>query len=182
MVETIIIGGVLPDFPRDCYSDMFTAPTVSVFISVAVSAAKKLRVYIVFGSSLTVADVEKGLTDLLSFCKVSLQTLCPLHLFVSWKLSLTIDSSDVFLPEPTPLGRSWIPSFTLYMCEVRAHLASRLELDRFAVFSALFTKVFLSELSPTVADVHPVAFAVSLCTLHTCCTTEAASGGVFVSV
>jgi hypothetical protein len=54
-------------------------------------------------------------------------------------------------------------------------------LQKFALFSStLFTIKFHSELPPTLAGVLPASFSVSLSTLYTCCTTEAASGYSFV--
>jgi hypothetical protein len=52
---------------------------------------------------------------------------------------------------------------------------------KFAPFSStLFTIEVHSELSPTLASVHLASFSISLSTLYTCCTTEAASVYLFL--
>jgi hypothetical protein len=56
-MEVITIGGGLPDFiGASCSGSAFSAPEVSVYMSVVLRGAKKLRVITAFVGSLTAAD------------------------------------------------------------------------------------------------------------------------------
>jgi hypothetical protein len=67
VVEVITIGGGLPDFLGvSCSGSVFSAPVVSVSMSVVLRGAKKLRVDTAFGGSLTAADVGTDLVDFLT--------------------------------------------------------------------------------------------------------------------
>jgi hypothetical protein len=96
VVEVVTIGGGLPDFLAASYpSSAFSAPAVSVSVSVVLRGAKKLRVNTAFRGSLTAADVGTGLVDFLVVCKVSSE-MCILRVFSSWKwLSWAADSTEV---------------------------------------------------------------------------------------
>jgi hypothetical protein len=60
-------GGGLPVFlGASCSDTVFSAPVVSVSMSVALRGAKKLRVNSDFGGSLTAADVGTGLVNVLA--------------------------------------------------------------------------------------------------------------------
>jgi hypothetical protein len=74
VVEVIIIGGSLPGFLGASRSDsVFSAPIVSVPISVVLKGAKKLRVNTAFGGSLRAADVGTGSVNFLALCEVLLE-------------------------------------------------------------------------------------------------------------
>jgi hypothetical protein len=81
VVEVITICGGLPDFlGASCSGNVFSAPAVSVSMSVVLRGAKKLRINTAFGGSLTATDVGTGLVDFLAVCKVLLEIYL-LHLF-----------------------------------------------------------------------------------------------------
>jgi hypothetical protein len=66
MVEVITIGDSLADFLRaSCSGSAFSAPVVSVFMSVALRGLKKLHVNTAFGGSLTSLDAGALFTLLL---------------------------------------------------------------------------------------------------------------------
>jgi hypothetical protein len=86
VLEVIIIGGSLPDFLRtSCTSSAFSAPVVSMPVSLVLRGVKKLRVSTAFGGSLTAVD-GTSLVNLLAVYEVSLD-MCLLWLLTSWKLS-----------------------------------------------------------------------------------------------
>jgi hypothetical protein len=59
VVEVIIIDGGLPDFlGASCSGSVYSAPAVSVSMSVVLRDAKKLRLITAFGGSLTAAVVS----------------------------------------------------------------------------------------------------------------------------
>jgi hypothetical protein len=67
VVEVITIVGDLPEFlGASSFGSAFSAPVVSVFMSVVLKGAKKLRVNADFGGILAAADVGTGLIDFLS--------------------------------------------------------------------------------------------------------------------
>jgi hypothetical protein len=63
---------------------VFSAPVVSVSMSVVQRGAKNLRVETDFGGSSTGSDVATGLVELLVVCEVLLE-MCLLRLFTSGK-------------------------------------------------------------------------------------------------
>jgi hypothetical protein len=67
VVEVIIIGGGLPGFLG---GSVFSAPVVSLSMSVVLRGAKKLPVNTAFGGSLTAADVGTDLIDFLAVFEV----------------------------------------------------------------------------------------------------------------
>jgi hypothetical protein len=93
---------------------VFSAPVVSVSMSIVLRGAKKLRVNTAFGGSLTAADVGTDLVDFLAVCVVSLLPgsrrpgpliplrFCSLYHFV--------------LPVHSPSGRSSIHSMLPCIC------------------------------------------------------------------
>jgi hypothetical protein len=84
VVEVITIGGGLANFLGASYSgNVFSAPVVSVAMSVVLRGAKKMRVNTGFGRTLTDADVGTGLVDFLAVCKVLLE-ICLLRLFLEF--------------------------------------------------------------------------------------------------
>jgi hypothetical protein len=84
VVEVFTIGGSLPDFLEASFSGRpFSAPSVSVSMSVVLRGVKKLRANAAFGGSLTPADVETGLSEFLADCEVT-----------SWG----VESDEVFSP------------------------------------------------------------------------------------
>jgi hypothetical protein len=83
VVEVVTIGGGLHVF---CSGSKFSAPVVSVSMSVVLRGAKKLRVNIAFGGSLIAMDVGTGLFDFLPLSELSLE-ICLLRLFTSRKSS-----------------------------------------------------------------------------------------------
>jgi hypothetical protein len=86
-VVAVIISGRLHDFlGASCSSSAFYAPVVSVCMSVFLRGAKKLRIDITFGGSLTGVDIGTDLVDFLAVCEVSLVVYL-LRLFTSWKSS-----------------------------------------------------------------------------------------------
>jgi hypothetical protein len=71
VVEVIAIGGGLSGFQGVSPSaTVFSAPVVSVSMSVVLRGVKKLRVNTAFGGSLTAADVGTSLFDFLAVCEV----------------------------------------------------------------------------------------------------------------
>jgi hypothetical protein len=96
LVEAFTVGGGLPDFLGcSCYGSVFLAPVISVLMSVVLRDAKKLRVNLAFGGSLTAAGVGTGLVDFLAVCEVLLE-ICLLCFFASWRSSfLAVDSTEV---------------------------------------------------------------------------------------
>jgi hypothetical protein len=89
--------------------------------------------------------------------------LCPACAFT---FRMTFSSSSVTMYMPQRALNGGFPSTNL---------------QNFALFSwALFTIVVHWELSPTLAGVHLARISMSLSTLCTCCTTESASGYLFV--
>jgi hypothetical protein len=85
VVEVIIFGGGLPDFQgASCSGSAFSAPVVSVSMSLVLRGSKKLRVDTALGGSLTAVDIVTDLVDFLAVCEVSLE-ICLLRLFTFWK-------------------------------------------------------------------------------------------------
>jgi hypothetical protein len=82
VVEVITIGGSLPGFLGASSSgSVFSAPVVSVSMSVVLRGVKKLRVNTDFGGSLTAADVRAGLINFFTVCEILLE-IHFLHLFI----------------------------------------------------------------------------------------------------
>jgi hypothetical protein len=76
VVEVITLGSSLSDFLGVSWSSrVFSAPVVSVSMSLFLRAAKKWRDDTAFGGSLTAANVGTVLVDFLAECEVSLE-LC----------------------------------------------------------------------------------------------------------
>jgi hypothetical protein len=70
-VEVIPVGGDLPGvLEGSCSGSVFSAPVVSVSISVVLRGAKKLRADIAFGGILKTADVGTGLVDFFAVFEV----------------------------------------------------------------------------------------------------------------
>jgi hypothetical protein len=87
VVEVVIIGGGLIGFlEASCSYSVFSAPVVSVSMTVVLRGAKKFRVNTTFGGSLPAADVITDLVEFLAVCELLLE-LCLLHLYTSRKSS-----------------------------------------------------------------------------------------------
>jgi hypothetical protein len=169
-----------------CSSSVFSGPAVSMTTSLVLRDANNFRVNTAFGGSLTVVDVVTDLVDFFAVCEVSLRDS---------------PSASLYFPEVVILG-CWL-QFTIPLCSACA-LTFRMAfssfsvtmympqsalksgfparpLQKFASFSlALFRIVVHSELSLTSASMHSARISMSLSTLYTFCTTEAASGHLFV--
>jgi hypothetical protein len=71
-VEVIIIGGGLPDFlGASCFGSAFSAPVVSVSMSLILRGAKKLRVIAASVGSLKAADFGTDVVDSWAVYEVS---------------------------------------------------------------------------------------------------------------
>jgi hypothetical protein len=74
VVEVITIGGSLPGFlGASCSGSVYSAPVVSMSMSVVLRGMKKLQVNTDFGGSLTAVDVGTGLVYFLAVCEVLLE-------------------------------------------------------------------------------------------------------------
>jgi hypothetical protein len=72
----IITGGGLPSFlGAPCTGGVFSAPVVTVSMSMVMRGAKKLRVNSAFGSTLTSADVGASFVDFLAVCEVLIRDM-----------------------------------------------------------------------------------------------------------
>jgi hypothetical protein len=105
----------------------FTAPVMFISISVVQSGAKKLRIDIAFGGSLTAADVGTSLADFFAVYEVSLE-ICLLRLFTSWKSSWAVDSTEVLFT--TPLYPACALAFSLFSVCTTAHALQHRALPR----------------------------------------------------
>jgi hypothetical protein len=101
VVEVISIGGGLRDIlGAFCSSIAFSAPVVSLSVSVVLRGAKKLRVNTALGGRFRATDVGIGLVEFLAACEVSLEVYL-LRLFTSWKSSSwSVDSTEVLFTAP----------------------------------------------------------------------------------
>jgi hypothetical protein len=72
VAEVITTDGGRPDFlEASCSSIGFSAPAVSVSVSLVLKGAKKFRVITGFIGTLTVADFGNNTVDFLAVCEVS---------------------------------------------------------------------------------------------------------------
>jgi hypothetical protein len=75
VVEVTTIGGGLPDFLGAYFSGrVFTAPVVSVSMSLILGGETNLRVITVLVGNLPAAGFGADIVDFLAVCEVSLET------------------------------------------------------------------------------------------------------------
>jgi hypothetical protein len=166
VVDVTTTGGGLPNVMGvSCSGSAFSAPLVSVSMPVVLRGVKKLRGNTDLGGSLIAEDVVTGLVDFLAVCEVYYASCVPL-------LSRSRHPELSCLCTYLKVGLQFSQCYRVQSKKAASHPE--------LISSALFTTEVQSRAFPHLAGAPVTRFSMSLSNLFTCCTTEAASGYIFV--